>query len=258
MNQTNSSRPWWQELYDDLLAEFLLVREEDRIQEEISFLIEILRLRAGMRILDQCCGIGSLSLPLARHGLLVTGVDQAEDYIARARREANAQGLAIDFHAADAMEFVPEHPVDAVLNWYTSWGYHADDGQNIRMLRRAFEALAPGGRFALDTMNLTGVLRSFQRDVVLRRLVAGSEIVLHRKSSFDLARGLMIKHWEYFLPDGHRISRESAVRLYMPHEVVRMLRSCGFTEIELVGNLAGEALHIDSSRLIALAQRPKP
>ena len=66
---------WWQALYDELLAEVLLVRSEDAEQEAtLAYLTEALDLAPGRRVFDQCCGIGSLALPLARlerHGFLI-------------------------------------------------------------------------------------------------------------------------------------------------------------------------------------------
>ena len=247
---------WWAALYDDWLAEQLLVRGESEVQAELAFLTERLGLSAGTRALDQCCGIGSLSLPLAARGVEVVGVDQAAGYVARAERDARARGLPASFFAADAREFVPGARVHGAFNWWTSFGYSESDDDNARMLARAFEALVPGGRFALDTMNVPGVLRSFQRDVALRKQTPRGEVLLLRESSIDLARGMMDKRWTYFVGDRLEVEHRSSVRLYLPDAVATMLRGVGFTDVELLGSTAGEALALDSPRLIALARRP--
>jgi SAM-dependent methyltransferase len=247
---------WWAALYDDWLAEQLLVRGEDEVQGELAFLTERLGLSAGTRALDQCCGIGSLSLPLAARGVDVVGVDQAGGYVARAEREARARNLPAAFFAADAREFLPRERVHGAFNWWTSFGYSESDDDNARMLARAFEALEPGGRFALDTMNVPGVLRAFQRDVALRKQTPRGEVLLLRESSIDLARGMMDKRWTYFVGDRLQVEHRSSVRLYLPDAIATMLRSAGFTDVELLGSTAGEALTLDSPRLIALARRP--
>src|SRR5207245_5435086 len=119
----------------------------------------------------------------------VVGVDQCAPYIARARREAAATGLTVELAVRDAFEFVPRPPCAAAFNWWTSFGYLPDDRQNARMLARAFDALAPGGRFALDFFNLPGVLRDFQPQMVTRRATPACEIVLLRESAIDAAAG---------------------------------------------------------------------
>jgi SAM-dependent methyltransferase len=246
---------WWAALYDDFLAEQLLVREPGEVESTVAFLFDRLHLSAGSRVLDQCCGIGSVALPLAARGVRVVGVDQAEPYVARATREARERNLPAVFVAADACGFMPGEPVDAAFNWWTSFGYFEDDEANLAMLRRAFDALAPGGLFALDTMNVPGVLRGFQRDVVSRRRTPRGEVLLLRESTIDLAAGRLLKRWTYFSGDRRVVEHASSVKLYMPDVVASMLRRAGFAGVDLLGSLAGEPLALDSPRLIAVARR---
>ncbi len=248
---------WWAALYDDLLAEALLERKsEDETRATLAFLEDRLALRPGDVVFDQCSGIGSLALPLAARGYRVVGVEQAEAYVARANSEARERGIDAHFIAGDAFEVGPGEPCAAVFNWWTSFGYATDDRTNAKMLARAFEALVPGGWFLLDTMNLPGVLRGFREHVVTRRETSRGELVLVRESRFDLPRGVLLKRWTYFLPDGRRVAHDSEVRLHLPHTLVEMLASVGFREVELYGDLAATPLDIDSPRCICRARRP--
>ena len=249
---------WWNDLYDDLLADILLERAtEAEAEATCDFLLSRLELPPGGRVLDQCCGIGSLSLPLARRGYRVVAVDQAAGYVERGARDAAGADLAVEFHAADALAFVPSEPVDGVFNWWTSFGYLPDDGGNRRMLERAFEALRPGGSFLLDFMNVPGVLRGLQRDVVRRRQTPRGEVTLLRETTVDVAAGVMHKRWSYAVGDRLLPGRPSAVRLYMPHEVAAMLRAAGFVDVVALGDEQGRPLELDSPRLILHARRPR-
>jgi SAM-dependent methyltransferase len=187
----------------------------------------------------------------------VVGVDQAAPYVERATSVAREKRLDARFFAADACHFVPPERVDAVFNWWTSFGYFEEDQANQEMLARAFDALLPDGRFALDTMNVPGVLRDFQRDVVLRRETPRGEVLLLRESDVDVARGRLIKRWTYFIGDRRVAERTSSVRLYMPDAIADMLRRVGFTDVLVIGSVAGEPLALDSPRLIAIARRPQ-
>jgi 2-polyprenyl-3-methyl-5-hydroxy-6-metoxy-1,4-benzoquinol methylase len=233
----------------------LLVRDDaNEVERTLHFLQEKLLLTSGTRVYDQCCGIGSLSIPLASLGHQVVGVDQCARYIERAE-QAKPEAIQLQFTAADACEFVCEEPCDAVFNWWTSFGYAPTDQQNLQMLRRAYESLKPGGRFALDYLNVPGILRNFQRHVVTRRSCELGDVVLIRESEIDLSRGTMEKIWSYQLPDGTHVNRSSSVRLYMPHEICEMFSEVGFEKVELYGNIAGEALLLDSQRCIAIGQK---
>ncbi|MBI3431624.1 MAG: class I SAM-dependent methyltransferase, partial [Hydrogenophilales bacterium] len=61
-----------------------------------------LQLAPGERVLDVACGAGQLSLPAARGGATVTGIDIATNLIEQARSRASAEGLAIRFEEGDA------------------------------------------------------------------------------------------------------------------------------------------------------------
>lgn len=248
---------WWKDLYDDKLAEILLVRENpDELKTTLSFLIEKLSLSSGIRVFDQCCGIGSLGIPLAQAGMEVIGVDQCESYIHRARHEAAEANLHANFLVGDAFEFVTEIPCMAAFNWWTSFGYSPDDAVNIKMLHCAFNALGPGGRFAIDYFNFPGVLRTFYPEVITRRDTPQGEMVLSRKTEIDLKSAMIHKLWTYYMPDGGCMSRPSSVRFYMPHELTKLLATCGFEEIKLFGSVQGEPLGLDSPRCIAVARKP--
>jgi SAM-dependent methyltransferase len=237
---------WWRELYDERVAALLLDAVDDAESEATAdFLVERLQLRAGDRVLDQCAGTGRLSAPLAARGFAVVAVEQCEAYVERIRERAPA----VEAIAGDAFEFVARPPCAAAFNWWTSFGYLAEDAANLRMLERAFESLQPGGMFALDFLNLPQILRGFRAHEVTRR--AG--LTLTRDTRLDLARGLMHKRWSVE-PGG--VVRDSTVRAYHPHELVRLAERAGFSDVALVGSIRGEPLELDSPRCILLARRP--
>ena len=243
---------WWAPLYDDIVAEALLVRKDQReLDLTVSFLRERLGLAAGSAVFDQCCGVGSLSEPLARSGARVVGVDQCAAYIDRARTAT--AGLDAVFHVGDAREFTPPEPADAAVNWGTSFG-NADEDGNRAMLRRAFETLRPGGRFALDYQHVPRVLRTFQ-PARLHRLP--DETLIVRESEIDLPQGTLNQRWTFLLPGGERRVRHSRVRLYLPHELAALARACGFADPTFYGGIAGEPLSLDSPRCILIVRRPE-
>lgn len=57
---------------------------------------------AGSRVLDIGCGSGQTAVPAARRGMLVTGVDIAENLIAHARGRAYKEGLSMRLDVGDA------------------------------------------------------------------------------------------------------------------------------------------------------------
>ena len=135
----SSNDEWWKSFYDDLLADILLENtSENEITETVNFLTKTLNLLPGQSVLDQCCGSGRLTVPMAARGFVMTGIDLAPNYIKRARAKAVSAKLTVDFEVADAFSYIAKPPCTAVFNWWTSFGYAEDDAANLRMLRRAW------------------------------------------------------------------------------------------------------------------------
>jgi len=69
----------------------------------------LLQVQAGESVADMFCGLGNFTLPLARLGARVVGVEGSAPLIARAKENAVANGLAdrIDYHVANLFEVTP-------------------------------------------------------------------------------------------------------------------------------------------------------
>ena len=73
-----------------------------QIQIVSELLIEALDVRSTERLLDVATGSGNAALAAARRGCEVVGVDYVPALLDRARRRAEAEGLAIEFADGDA------------------------------------------------------------------------------------------------------------------------------------------------------------
>jgi 16S rRNA (cytosine967-C5)-methyltransferase len=75
----------------------------------------LLRGIAGMKVLDLCAAPGGKTLQLAAAGALVTAIDRSADRLARVSQNLARTGLSATCIAADAFNWRPPEPVDAVL-----------------------------------------------------------------------------------------------------------------------------------------------
>jgi SAM-dependent methyltransferase len=78
-----------------------------------------LELKPGTKLLDVACGTGNQSLPAARAGAQVTGVDIATNLLEQARQRADEENLKIQFDEGDA-EKLPyaDAQFDVVLSMF--------------------------------------------------------------------------------------------------------------------------------------------
>jgi SAM-dependent methyltransferase len=102
--------------------------------------------RPGEAVLDVACGTGNASLPAARAGARVTGLDLTPELLERARALAAAEGLDAAFVEGDA-EALPfaDASFDVVLSTFGVM-FAPDAARAARELARV---LRPGGRMVL-------------------------------------------------------------------------------------------------------------
>src|SRR5205085_1647490 len=98
------------------------------------------------------------------------------------------------------------------------------------MLHRAFEALAPGGRFALDFPNAPNVHARFRPSETTTK----DNLVMVRESRLDVVRGLLHKRWT--LGDRHV---DTTLRLYAPDQLIALCAGAGFRELRAFGGVDG-------------------
>jgi 23S rRNA (uracil1939-C5)-methyltransferase len=72
--------------------------------------MRLLDARPGERVADFFCGLGNFSLPMARRGASVLGVEGSAGLVARAVENAARNGLAAqtEFRVADLFQMTPE------------------------------------------------------------------------------------------------------------------------------------------------------
>jgi SAM-dependent methyltransferase len=248
---------WWNDFYEDTPFEIFMERENPQeLAATLDYLARVLEVAPGDTIFDQCCGFGSMSVPLAEGGYKMIGVDLCEKYVRMARERTAAAKLGAEFHCADAFQFTPQAKCDAAFNWYTSFGYSDDDKVNIKMLERAFAALKPGKKFALEYPNIAHLLRGFKSQIRYSKETPSGLVSVQRDCSIVPERGVMLQRWEHTLPDERKIVNDTSLKLYLPHTLVEMFKKAGFTKIDLHGSIKGEPLALESERCIVSATKP--
>lgn len=251
------SAPWWETFYSSHYAEAMFQLDRTYLAQACDFILTQLQLEPGQTVLDQCCGIGNISLLLSQRGLKVTGIEQSSEYVHQAQVRAREAELNCQFWVADAFDYVAPEPLDAAFNWHTSFGYTPDDRQNRRMLDAAFASLKPGGYFLLDFLNLPYVLSHFRATMITYHQTQEGDVEVIRESFPDLTAGMLQQKWTFVHPQqGRRLSQETATRMYLPHQLGDLLQTSGFELLRFFGGLQAEPLSMDSPRCICLARRP--
>ena len=115
--------------------------------------VERLNLKPGMRVLDVACGTGNQSIPAARTGAIVTGVDIAPNLIEQARDWAENEGLKIQFDEGDAENLAyAGASFDVVMTMFGAMFAPRPEKVAAELLRVS----RPGGVIAMGNWTPTG------------------------------------------------------------------------------------------------------
>ena len=237
------------ELFDDDYLYFYADQISAGSDGDAELVWRLLALKPGMRVLDVPCGEGRIAGRLARRGCEVVGVDYTEAWIGRARK----QYPDATFELADMRALAYDAEFDAVVNWFTSFGYF-DPQTNDDVLARLARALRPGGRLLLELHNPWRLQR------LLKQTGGTSAYVVERdgalmadRISFD--RETRTSRTERFIVRDGRVRKlEFTLEQVPAPELVNRLRRAGFATVELFGD-GGSAFVPDSRRLLAVAHK---
>ena len=238
------------ELFDeDYLFFYADVLAPERSSADADLTARLLGLRTGQRVLDVPCGEGRIAGRLAQRGVEVVGLDSSELFLRRARGE----WPSVTFVHGDMRELPYGDEFDAVLNWFTGFGYF-DRETNDAVLAGFARALRPGGRLLLEMHNPGRLAR-------LVALAGGeSAYVIDRDGALMVDR-IRYDPGEGFSHTTRHIIRDGQVRTLQftleqipAPELVRRLQAAGFGAVECYG-AGGERYDPEGRRLIAVAER---
>lgn len=182
-------------------------------------------LAPGAGVLDVCCGTGLLTRWLADKGFRVTGPDESEGMLRRAR--ARAPGL--EFVRADARDFTLPARYDAAISVFDSLNHMLAPEALAAAFRCVQAALAPGGVFFCDFNVRQKFLAGWKGDFSIAEM---DHACMVRTSYEDRTR---LARWEvtYFDHQGSWQRQDWVLtqRAYEDDEISRLLAEAGFVDI---------------------------
>jgi SAM-dependent methyltransferase len=147
---------WFVRDFDHPLYFDIYRSKEQEADEEGPALAELLGLPAGSLVLDLPCGWGRLRPALEGKGHRVIGGDLSPLNLDRHGREFPGTRIRLDLRALPFRS----RSADGVFCAYTSWGYFATDGENLRQLQEFARVLRPGGVLLLDLAGRSALERN--------------------------------------------------------------------------------------------------
>ncbi len=245
---------WFEQVADHLRSAYLRYSFTKGTEREVRFLVDVLGLEPGMRVLDVGCGPGRHALALAALGIEIVGVDISQAFVDIASAtpmpgasfvRANARTLAFDaeFDAAYAMcqgafglQAGPAAAGDAC-------GLEGDR----QILGRMTNAVRPGGRVGIA---------AFSAYFQVRNLEGGTD------GSFDARSSVHHEITEIRDPDGAVTSTDLWTTCFTPRELVLLAESVGLEVVDIWSVMSGSHYdriepHLEDAEFFMCALRPE-
>jgi len=191
--------------FAEMYAEGIPPWQIDRPQPEVIRLIEQGKFESP--VLDLGCGTGDNTIELARHGLVVKGLDAVPEALERARKKTEQAGLkqSPEFVLGDALRLA-ESRLKARTVLDCALFHTFSDEERGEYIRGLEPVLSPGGRLHILSFSELETRQPGPRRLSLL------EITGSFAAGWRVEDSVRCRYWDRVRPDGAHAWRVSFVR----------------------------------------------
>lgn len=226
---------------------------------ECDFIEKELNYNKELRIIDVGCGTGRHAIELSKRGYPVTGIDLSESMLEKAREKAKHDGLQIDFLRHDARSLPFENQFDvAIMLCEGGFPLMETDEMNFEILKNVSKSLRQRSKFIFTTLNGLFPLFHSINDFHAQGAVDGN--ATYDSKNFDLMTFRDYNITKVVDDDGVEKELACNERYYVPSEITWLLKTVGFTKIEIFGARLGafsreDQLTTEDFEMLVIAER---
>ena len=252
----SSSFDSWADVYDSVYS---------YVREDIQFYVEA-AIDAGGPVLELGCGTGRVTIPIARAGVEVVGLDSSPAMLEVARRKLEAASLgssAPTLVQADMTDFALDRRFNLVIVPFRGFLSLLTVRDQVDTLSSVKGHLSPNGKL---------IISIFVPD--LNMLVQEGDVPYHLRDVSDPDTGKRHVLWHQSSYDNHnqivnariiaeelddagtmvrRFYRDFQLRYIYRWEMYHLLELCGFDILDVYGNFDGSPLDENSTEMVWVA-----
>ncbi|MEB2777347.1 class I SAM-dependent methyltransferase [Algoriphagus sp. D3-2-R+10] len=206
------------------------------------------------KILELCCGTGRLTLPIAKDGYNICGVDYTSSMLERAKVKASEVGLDINFIEADIRTLNLQEKFDLILIPFNSIHHLYRNEDLFKVFKGVKSHLKDGGSFVLDCFNpnIQFVVESEKEQNVIAEYTTddGREVLIKQAMRYESSTQINRIEWHYFINGKFHSIQNMDMRLFFPKELDSYLEWTGFNIVHKFGSFEEEAFDDDSEKQI--------
>lgn len=220
---------WYLDFFDMEYAKLFLDNKEG-IEHQLNVVLENIEGENVQTVFEMCCGLGNLSLELAKLAYEVNANDIIPDYIAEAERRKEQLNLKnCEFDCSDIKTYPESKKYDLVLNMYSSFGYEDTKEENIEILKKAYNLLNDKGILVMELYDSEGIIKNFKDK--FEHIF--DNIVYKRECELTPHKDFMFQNWTVI--ENEKVIKQHRSKLWLvkENEMKEALQNVGFKEIKI-------------------------
>ena len=220
----------------------------------------------GGPVLELACGTGRLTIPLAKAGAKITGLDASEAMLGVFReklgKESEEVRERVVLKKGDMREFDFRHKFGFAFVPFNSFLHLETVEDEEKCVRAVHRNLKPGGIFVVDVFK--PMFKDYPENVFrvdLTRTDPETGITISRLSSRTYEHGKQLIHAKYYVdvifPEGKARRHETGftLRYVKAKEMVVLLERCGFRVEKIYGGYDFSPFTPLSKKMIFVARK---
>ncbi len=183
------------------------------------------------QVLELCSGTGRLTIPIAKIGVPITGLDLSESMLLKAREKAKAEGVSVEFIQGDIRKFELGKRFGVIFIPFNSIQhmYSIEDVENV--FSSVKKHLGHQGQFIFDIFNPSIDFMVSGKDrwypVAEFTLKDGRRVSIEETCLYDSAGQVNRIQWKHWV-DGRQSIEQLDMRCFYPLEMDALLKYNGF------------------------------
>ena len=210
------------------------------------------------RILELCCGTGRLTLPIAKDGYNISGVDYTSSMLEQAKVKASEGGLEVEFIEADIRTLDLPEKYDLIFIPFNSIHHLYKNEDLFKAFNVVKNHLKEGGLFLLDCFNpnIQFIVEGEkeQKEIAEYTTKDGREVLIKQIMRYENKTQINRIVWHYFINGEFNSIQNLDMRLFFPQELDSYLEWNGFNINHKFGSFEEEAFNDDSEKQIFVCQ----
>lgn len=206
------------------------------------------------KILELCCGTGRLTIPIAKDGYNICGVDYTSSMLEQAKVKASAVGLEINFIEADIRALNLQEKFDLIFIPFNSIHHLYKNEDLFKTLESIKNHLKEGGLFLLDCFspNMQYIVEGEKGQKVIAEYTTndGRKVLIKQIMHYEKATQINRIEWHYFINGKFHSIQNMDIRLFFPQELDSYLEWVGFNVIHKFGSFEEEEFNNNSEKQI--------